>query len=261
MPLTPLFPHHSTGSALQTYNITSSGHITPSQTFTYTLSGPGTVPNRQDAPHPHEAILDPTQQYVLITDLGADLVHVYAVDQKTNLLTAKTPLKAKAGSGPRHGAFTLDTIAGHYVFYLGAEIASTVTAYRVTYADAVGGMTFDEIGVYSTLAPGQAVPATTTGESTGVAAEVAVSVSVAVVAAFFLSWSLHLCRFLVAWCARCTERHVLRKIASRAWALPQTRRAASFASVFLLSQRMLVSTPLMINSPMARHSSSQIVAT
>lgn len=38
-------------------------------------------------------------------------------------------------------------------------------------------MTFDQIGVYSTLAPGQAIPATTTGESTGVAAEVAVSVS------------------------------------------------------------------------------------
>jgi hypothetical protein len=109
---------------------------------------------------------------------------VYAIDPQTNLLTAKTPLKAKAGSGPRHAAFTLDPISGHYVFYLVAEIASTVTAYRVTYADAVGGMTFDQIGVYSTLAPGQAIPATTTGESTGVAAEVAVSVGVALIVAY-----------------------------------------------------------------------------
>ena len=42
--------------------------------------------------------------------------------------------------------------------------------------DAAGGITF-EISVYSTLAPGQPIPATTTGESTGVGAEVAVSVS------------------------------------------------------------------------------------
>ena len=168
---------HYTGSALQTYNVTSTGHTVPNQLFTYTLSGPGTVPSRQDAPHPHEAVLDPTQQYVLINDLGADLVRVYSIDQQTNNLTAKTPLKAKAGSGPRHGAFSQDLINGSYVYYLGAEIASTVTAYKVTYEADLGGMSFDEIGVYSTLAPGEPIPATTTGESTGVAAEVAVSVS------------------------------------------------------------------------------------
>lgn len=53
--------------------------------------------------------------------------------------------------------------------------------------DAVGGMTFEEIGIYSTLAPGEAIPATTTGESTGVAAEVAVSVRF-----LFLPPKLHL---------------------------------------------------------------------
>src|SRR5256885_5289354 len=115
-------PHNSSTSALQTYNITSSGHITPSQTFTYTLSGPGPVPNRQEAPHLHEAIVDPTQQYILVPDLGADLVRVYAIDQKTNALCDKAPLQAKPGSGPRHAAFTLDPIAGHYVFYLVAEL-------------------------------------------------------------------------------------------------------------------------------------------
>jgi 6-phosphogluconolactonase (cycloisomerase 2 family) len=142
------------------------------------MPGPGPVPNRQDAPHLHEAIVDPTQQYILVPDLGADLVRIYTIDQKTNILTAKTPLKAKAGSGPRHGAFTLDPIAGHYVFYLVAEIASSVTAYRVTYGNALGDLTFDEIGVYSSLAPAEPIPATTTGENPGVVAEVAVSVSV-----------------------------------------------------------------------------------
>jgi hypothetical protein len=107
----------------------------------------------------------------------------------------KTPLKAKAGSGPRHGAFTLDPIAGHYVFYLVAEIASSVTAYRVTYENALGGLTFDEIGVYSSLSPGEVIPATTTGENPGVVAEVAVSVSVAAIllpssSALGVAWGL-----------------------------------------------------------------------
>jgi len=111
-----------------------------------------------------------------VPDLGADLVRVYAIDQQSNNLTATEPLKAKAGSGPRHGAFSLDPISGYYVFYLVAEITSTVTAYRVSYEAAVGGISFDEIGVYSTLAPGEPIPPTTTGEPVGVAAEVAVSV-------------------------------------------------------------------------------------
>jgi hypothetical protein len=51
----------------------------------------------------------------------------------------------------------------------------------VTYKDALGGLAFDVIGVYSTLSPGEAIPATTTGENPGVAAEVAVSVSVAAI--------------------------------------------------------------------------------
>ena len=165
---------HYTGSALVTYNITSTGHLEQFQLFTYTLSEPGTVPSRQDAPHPHQVVLDPTGQYLLINDLGADLVRIYSIGPG-NLLTAQTPLKAKPGSGPRHGAFTLDPISGHYIYYLAAEIASTVTAYRVTYLPNQGGLTFASIGVYSTLSPGQPLPPTTTGESTGVAAEIAVT--------------------------------------------------------------------------------------
>ena len=165
---------HYTGSALVTYNVTSTGHLEQLQLFTYKLSGPGTVPSRQDAPHPHEVVLDPTGQYLLVNDLGADLVRIYSIGSG-NMITAKAPLQAKAGSGPRHGAFSLDPIGGNYIYYLAAEISSTVTAYKVTYLANNGGMSFDVIGVYSTLSPGQAIPPTTTGESTGVAAEIAVS--------------------------------------------------------------------------------------
>lgn len=163
---------HYTGSALQTYNISSTGQLKLLQTMRFTLSRPGPVPNRQGASHPHEAILDPTQQFLLIPDLGADLVRIYRINSD-NTLSALSPLKVKPGSGPRHGAFTRDPISGHYIFYIGAEIASTVTAYRVTYSSS--SMSFAEIASYSSLSPGEAIPATTTGESTGVAAEVAIS--------------------------------------------------------------------------------------
>ena len=167
----------STGSALETYNVTSTGEIFPLETFTYTLTAPGTVPNRQDAPHPHEAILDPTQQYILINDLGADLVRVYSISS-SNQLVERPPLQVAAGSGPRHGVFSLDPISGNYMYYLAAEISSTITAYRVTYEPSLGGLGFDMVAVYDSLGPGAAIPATTTGESTGVAAEIAISVCV-----------------------------------------------------------------------------------
>ena len=127
------------------------------------------MPERQDAPHLHQAILDPTQQYLLIPDLGADLVRIYGINEQTNKLTAMPPLQAKAGSGPRHGAFSLDLINGHYMFYLVAEITSTVTAYEVTYSETSSGINFSEIGNYSTLG--------TSKSSTVAAAEVVVSVS------------------------------------------------------------------------------------
>jgi len=56
-------------------------------------------------------------RYILILDLGADLVRVYTIDQTMNLLTAKTLLKTKAGSRPRYAAFSLDPIAAFVYVY------------------------------------------------------------------------------------------------------------------------------------------------
>lgn len=158
--------------------MSSTGQIKPWETFNYELPHPGPVPNRQDSPHPHQAILDPTQQYVLIPDLGADLVRIYSVDEQSGALVSRKPLQAKEASGPRHGAFTWEPISGSHIFYLLGEISATVTAYRVSYsADPEIGMLFEEINVCGTLAPGMPVPPTTTGQSVGVAAGIAVTVS------------------------------------------------------------------------------------
>lgn len=169
---------HYTGSSVQTYAINAgNGSMSLMQTFVFSMPKPGPVPNRQEAPHPHQAIVDPTGQYVLVPDLGADLVRVFAVNPKTNMLTATAPLQAQAGSGPRHATFSLDPISGEYVLYLVGEITATITAYSVEYLANRTGLVFTQLpnGVYPSLGPGHPVPATTTGESTGVTAEIAVS--------------------------------------------------------------------------------------
>lgn len=128
---------HYTGSSLTTYSLSSGGRFEEDESFTFTLSEPGPVPDRQDAPHPHEAVLDPTGQYILVPDLGADLIRVYAIDPETNSLSAKSPLEAPAGSGPRHVAFHLpyDTVSEDATtyLYLATELGSEIISYAVSY--------------------------------------------------------------------------------------------------------------------------------
>jgi 6-phosphogluconolactonase (cycloisomerase 2 family) len=157
---------HYTGSILQTYRLYASGkEIKPIETFNF--SPPdfkiGPVADRQEAPHPHQTVLDPTQQFILVPDLGADLVHVFSVDQKTMKLHKKAPLKTSAGYGPRHAVFSNNKISGNYVFYLVGELAGAVTAYSVSYKS--DELTFHKIASYSTLNPGQLYPLNPDGSS------------------------------------------------------------------------------------------------
>lgn len=135
---------HYTGSSLTTYSLSSGGRFEEDESFTFTLSESGPVPDRQDAPHPHEAVLDPTGQYILVPDLGADLIRVYAIDPETNSLSAKSPLGAPAGSGPRHVAFHLpyDTVSEDATtyLYLATELGSEIISYAVSYLPNNGGL-------------------------------------------------------------------------------------------------------------------------
>ncbi len=100
---------------------------------TFSLAEPGPDASRQEAPHPHQAILDPTGGFILVPDLGADLVRVFVVEQDEHLgLTEIEPLVATPGSGPRHIAFHAVPGGPTYV-YVVAELANTITAYRVRY--------------------------------------------------------------------------------------------------------------------------------
>ena len=123
------------------------------QAFPFSLPHPGPNPVRQAIPHPHQVALDPSGQFILNPDLGADVVRVFAINQTSGILTQCPSLNATAGSGPRHVAFQVpstatgglrrrnvppsqcleSTAVNGTIMYLASELANNLTAFNVDY--------------------------------------------------------------------------------------------------------------------------------
>src|SRR5919202_635405 len=116
-------------------------------------AGPtGPNPSRQDMPHPHMALFDPTGQFVLVNDLGLDRTFVYRLENG-HLVANDPPFgQARPGAGPRHAAFHP---GGRFVYVIN-ELDSTLAAFAW---DAQRG-TLEELDHASTLPEGH------TGENT-----------------------------------------------------------------------------------------------
>ncbi|KID71044.1 3-carboxymuconate cyclase, partial [Metarhizium hybridum] len=127
--------------ALTAWNVSNPSNLTLVQSELYHMDKPGPIADRQTAPHPHQALLDPTGKFILVPDLGADKIYVYAVADDSLRLTALPPIVVKAGSGPRHVAFAFRD--GKTFMYLVTELANTIIGYEVTYPD--GGIEFNEL--------------------------------------------------------------------------------------------------------------------
>ncbi|TID17137.1 putative extracellular aldonolactonase protein [Venturia nashicola] len=139
------------------------------QQVNFTAISPIGPAGRQSGPHPHQALLDPSGKFILMPDLGADLVRVLCWGPTSNndTLTEHPPLKAKQGSGPRHAAFwqpqaNYNTTDNLYLFLV-AELDNTVTAYKVSYP-ANGGLEFKEVSKTSTFGTATIVPTAAVGE-------------------------------------------------------------------------------------------------
>ncbi|KAI1150652.1 putative isomerase YbhE [Nemania diffusa] len=119
------------GSGVNVVSMAPEGGVELVQNETFTLDQPGPNPERQDVPHPHQALLDPTSAFILVPDLGADLVRVYQADAGSLKLTPIAPLKVTPGAGPRHGAFK--TALNRTFYYVATELANTIIGYEVVY--------------------------------------------------------------------------------------------------------------------------------
>lgn len=139
---------HYAGSAVSSWYLNEGGNFSFNQEITFSLDHPGPIADRQASPHEHEAIIDPTGQYVLVPDLGADLVRVFSYDDDLQL-QEQAPLQGAPGSGPRHAAFynpygvACDGCTTY--LYIVNELGSTVTGYAVTYQPNYGGLSFEAV--------------------------------------------------------------------------------------------------------------------
>jgi 6-phosphogluconolactonase (cycloisomerase 2 family) len=107
--------HRNTGNV-------GSIHATSAPRDSFAISG-------HDTPHGHMIAPDPTNKFVLATDLGQDRIYVYGFDSVTGKLTPSegTPfVSLPTGDGPRHFAFHPN---GHWLYSLQEE-ASTLAFFH-----------------------------------------------------------------------------------------------------------------------------------
>ncbi|GAB2626626.1 lactonase family protein [Streptomyces capparidis] len=88
--------------------------------------GSGPVKERQEGPHAHQVVPDPSGRWILAVDLGTDCVYVYRLGLDPVALRPHTNLKVRGGLGPRHLAFH----PGGRVAYLVNELTPALTVCR-----------------------------------------------------------------------------------------------------------------------------------
>jgi len=122
-----LFVANYAGGNVAVFPIEPNGAIAPAS-HVEQHRGKGPNAERQEAPHAHCIVTDPSNRYALATDLGIDRVLLYRLDSAKGVLqhVASGDATIKPGAGPRHLAFhpTLPLV------YVANELDSTVTTMR-----------------------------------------------------------------------------------------------------------------------------------
>ncbi|HUJ44689.1 MAG TPA: lactonase family protein [Opitutaceae bacterium] len=121
-----VFVANYSGGNVAAFALKSDGSIGARTAFVQ-HAGHSIDPKRQTHPYAHSIIIDPTNRFVLVADLGLDRLFVYRFDERDGSLRANDPPFATVapGSGPRHVKFHPN---GRWV-YLINEMGCTVTAF------------------------------------------------------------------------------------------------------------------------------------
>ncbi len=104
-----LFVANYAGSSIASYRIQPDGTLSqPVERVSFRdprFGSLGPDHNRQDAPHPHAAMIAPDNRFLLVTDLASDTIITFPVDIATARLGQPHLNQRRAGAGPRHLAF------------------------------------------------------------------------------------------------------------------------------------------------------------
>ena len=125
--------------------VNENGEIAPASSVVI-AEGAGIAGSRQNGPHAHQVMLDPGQNFLLVPDLGANKVMIYAFDAESGVLSpnpAQAFFELAPEAGPRHLAFHPDGLS----LYIVNELNSTLTACSYNSADG----TITELNTLSTV--------------------------------------------------------------------------------------------------------------
>lgn len=117
-----LYVANYVGGMIVRYPLADNGSILPaSDRLRLEGSGPDA---RQEDSHPHSVTLSPDGQWLVVADLGTDIVHSYLAED--SLWVEKSSIVLPAGAGPRHIVFHPKAPYAYVV----NELNSSVTAFH-----------------------------------------------------------------------------------------------------------------------------------
>ncbi len=126
------------GATFEVLAINEDGSLEPvSDTVTHTGSGPHA---RQEAPHPHAVVFDPTGNYLATADLGIDKIAIFQL--QAGKLVSVSEATLAPGTGPRHVAFHP---TGNYLYSIN-ELTGSVNAFAFDPATGQIGAEIQTIG-------------------------------------------------------------------------------------------------------------------
>ncbi|OQV02107.1 hypothetical protein CLAIMM_07357 [Cladophialophora immunda] len=138
-------PYYYSG-LVGTYNIQDPGHLHEVQILKFPsfIAGSG---RSQDQPRPHQTVVDPTGNYLLVPDLGADRIRVFSIAKDPSSLHQISEIGGldleRKPSFPRHVIFAV--ICGKTMLYILNQDICTILTYRVEYLPE-GGLSFQQEG-------------------------------------------------------------------------------------------------------------------
>jgi 6-phosphogluconolactonase len=88
------------GGSVASFQVNSNGQLSEAVSFLQYLADEG---KHERHPHAHWVTVSPDNRFLLVNDLGLDVIHVYRLDPATAKLTPHDPplWRAKTGYGPR----------------------------------------------------------------------------------------------------------------------------------------------------------------
>ncbi|KAH7396152.1 Lactonase, 7-bladed beta-propeller-domain-containing protein [Pyrenochaeta sp. MPI-SDFR-AT-0127] len=146
-------------SSIGVYRLGENGALTePLQTIFPNITSKGPVTLRQDNSYLHHVILDPSREFILIPDLGGDMIRVFKYDkQNVAPLIELAPLVTNRGTGPRHAVFWRSPESGLLYLFFNGELDQKIYSYRVDYTN--GGLSWSQPSAIASISDD--LPATT----------------------------------------------------------------------------------------------------